>query len=281
MHQSLCPARNVKTLLTSTRRNGEWRSDLAILTFATDGSMHGEHIVDVPYGDVELFVAHLDGDGVLDILLATGRQPLRVASLLGRRGGGFTAPEWAEIATFSPAANLRLSDIDRDDRLDLVDPFARGGVLVYAGLGGGRFQSQRLWSDLICAQSATIGDVNDDSFTDLACARPDGLFLGLGTPSGTLGGPQSVLSEAQVVTSADLDGDGRIEIVAMSSDRAAGAEYNKIFVGQNSGGDFVFDEYAYPGPMPVSIDVVDMNDDGVQDLVLGGEGHISIVHQRH
>lgn len=267
-------------LLTTVRRKGEWRSDVAALTVAADGSMHTEHIVEVPYGDIELFVAHLDGDGVPDILLGAGRQPLKVASLLGRGGGDFAAPEWTEISTSIPAVNLQLVDVDHDERPDLVGQLAGGGVFIFAGLGGGRFQSQRLWSTLICFTSPTIGDFNDDGINDLACPGRDGLSIALGTTSGALGDPQVVLPGAQVMGSADLDGNGRLEIIAMSTDRPTEPEYSTMFVGRSVGDVFVFEEYAHPGAVPTSIDAVDMNDDGAPDLVLGGEGHISIVHRR-
>jgi enediyne biosynthesis protein E4 len=170
-------------------------------------------------------VGDVDGDGRLDVYLAGG-------------GVFFNRPDPSgfrlEPAPGSPPPDARwigaaFGDYDRDGDLDLAR-CGQGGVELWANDGAGSFTDVTATAGVGGASgdislSVAWGDLDGDGYLDLAVAnygfsgtandaqasrlhlsRRDGTFAELGSPI------RDVSVRAWVVTLADFDGDGRLDL---------------------------------------------------------------------
>jgi len=190
--------------------------------------------------------------------------------------------------------SLALADLNGDGKLDLIavlntppaQGIAYGGVWTFLGKGDGTFQPgvrQVLTSrpQLMAAFSVAIGDLNGDGKPDLVIAAPGAslnIFMGNGdgtfNPSAmTLGA--LVEAQAQVsVALADLNGDGKLDLVIAPCVSAQGVYGVGIALGNGNGGFQTPVVYAAVLPGFYSgaglIDMVatgDLNGDGIPDIV--------------
>ena len=139
-----------------------------------------------------VFPVHVDDDGVLDFVLAK-RQCVAAA---GTHGGG--PPPLPECGDFS-------------------------AVSIVAGTGGGSFADEIDASSIPDLHDAIAVDFNDDGLADLAAViddRPQGLALLSGHGDGSFGAPveHALGAATRLFEAADLDGDGRIEVVGSTGD---------------------------------------------------------------
>jgi hypothetical protein len=120
---------------------------------------------------------------------------------------------------------------------------------------------------------AATGDLNDDGLVDLVSGNvvthnltvvfqaPGGVFPA--TPSVTLGGPSTTFGP-RFVTTADLNGDGLIDIVSMNQ---TGGNLALFF--QTSPGVFpVTPSAVLPIPSPYFVDVADLDGDGLVEVIV-------------
>ncbi|MFB9336625.1 FG-GAP repeat domain-containing protein [Actinoplanes octamycinicus] len=170
----------------------------------------------------------------------------------------------------------RLADINGDGRVDLLARFPDGNLFVYPGTGksgtetfGERYQVGIGWNE---ATAITVADVNGDGRVDLLARFPDGnLFVYPGTgKSGTetFGERYQVgigWNDATAITVADVNGDGRADILARFPD---GNLY--VYPGTGRSGTETFGERYQVGigwNDATAITVADINGDGRADLL--------------
>ena len=134
-----------------------------------------------------------------------------------------------------------LVDLDGDGRLEIVAPFYSTFVFDAKGheLGRGTASEGRVYPPSV------VTDLEGDGITDIVVAgnsgtvaayefRGGGLHVKAGWPASTDSGGQS--PEARGLAAADLDGDGRVEVVATTTNTSpTGAQ---VFVFDASGGLF-------------------------------------------
>jgi hypothetical protein len=161
---------------------------------------------------IALQAGDLDGDGALDLLAGSGSS--RDLSLLRNAGGGLFQPETRFTAGLV-VTDLAIADLDRDGRPDIVSLnygdddatvlFASG---VVSGLAVGT-----------APNSIAAGDLNQDGWPDLAFGFGRGWRVTVQDGAG--GGafrPETVLRSGGLipasVLTADLDADGRLDLVA-------------------------------------------------------------------
>jgi len=140
--------------------------------------------------------------------------------------------------SFGPAARRGLVDLDGDGRLEIVAPFYSTFVFDARGrlLGKGQASEGRVYPPSV------VADLEGDGFPDIVVAgnegtvaayelRGGGLQVKDGWPASTTSGGQA--PEARGLAAADLDGDGRVEVVATTTNTSpTGAQ---VFVFDASG----------------------------------------------
>ncbi len=230
-----------------------------------------------------LAVGDFNGDGQLDLAL---HQSTFIQIALGRGDGSFV-PD-ATFATVRGAEYLSASDIDGDGNDDIVvgltGPRAIGPntdsyrvTQFLLGRGDGTFAAAQALPGagiaLFGGPTYAVADFNGDTYPDVVALAPNGasaLVMFGGSSTGTLGGNGGAATTAAtlsfrpfMVTQADVDGDGKADLVSLGAKLA-------VLRGQ---GDGVFGaEQAYDLPSIdgriSSLAVGDLNGDGRADVVV-------------
>src|SRR5262245_39250325 len=181
-------------------------------------------------------VGDFNGDGRLDVAVAKQLSET-VSVLLGHGDGTFATPLVFTTSgpDFTPSS-MAVGDVNGDGRPDLVVNNTGGldsvvaQLAVLLGNGDGTFRAPILHSPGTTGGDGDVAlaDFNNDGRLDVAvggqAALPDGLTVNIGNGDGTFGAP--FLSPLRFstggndpfgVTAADLNGDGRVDLVAANS----------------------------------------------------------------
>lgn len=169
-----------------------------------------------------LLAADLTGDGLID-LAVTGRSLDGLVYLLrGAETGGFLAPQ--AIAVGVPTDDAVAHDLDGDGVMDLLLAARTqlGKLVVLRGLGGGAFAAPSFVPLEREPRDLCLGDFDGDGALDVAAVNyasgsVSTLRLASGVPEAvahrTIGRENRALCFPQETHAADLDGDGRPELV--------------------------------------------------------------------
>ena len=243
-----------------------------------------------------LATGDLDGDGLTD-LLVTSRPFGFIAApavMLNQGGGHFAAAvRYPLPSSFRPVNDtglsvVRLKDLDGDGSLDLAALNAAAGtVSVFLNRGQGALGPESVYPieaahvrDFSSGDLAAV-DVDGDEACDLVVTySPSGAGVLLHNGGGGRFDPPRQLLAApidsysrslwlQPVSAADLDGDGYPELV-LGGDREIGPDVigGQVTVLRNLAGKGFGppEDYAI-GPIPTSIVLADVNDDGKTDII--------------
>ena len=222
-------------------------------------------------------VTDVNGDGNPDVIVENCGNDLDAVTHLGNGRGGFTVSAHTRSAT--RVCTLTVGEFNGDAFPDLVlagyDP-SRGSWVVQTMLGNGdgtfRFGGSSL-ADSVNRAMAAVGDVDRDGKTDaVAYVFGRGLEVWFGNGAGgflgSLSIPLTLLNGLQAVELGDLNADGRLDIVAASSEQVA--------VMLNDGSGFGSPTYFDASPPSGSngsvngIALADVNLDGRLDIVTEG-----------
>lgn len=213
------------------------------------------------------FVADFNGDGKLDILTSAGTMNL------GNGNGTFQPGTAAVSVGASSGPILAVADFNGDGKPDVLQQ-GTGTLLVLLGNGDGTFQAPISTASGANLSVVAAGNVNGDGKQDVVGIYNNSLFVYISKGDGSFApgvsyNPGVSPLENAVLMLADLNGDGKTDIVASVSDGTIGGEEVVVFLG-NGDGTFQspkmspgvgFPEYAVAG---------DFNGDGKVDLVLAG-----------
>lgn len=221
-----------------------------------------------------LYLGDLNGDGKLDLIsLNSSSYSVR----LGDGVGGFGAPTLttAGVSGISKAAwpALALGDVNGDGKLDLAQ-VSGNTVLIRLGTGSGTFGAPTSYSTGQQAYSIAFGDLNNDGRLDLMVSRSYpggassgdvGVMLGNGTGGFSAATGYVVGNLASQLVPADVNGDGKLDIVA--SNYLSGG---KVMIGNGAGGFSAGVALADVGVPNDGAAVADLNGDGRLDVVIAG-----------
>ena len=183
-----------------------------------------------PKGDT-LAVADFDNDGKTDFLFGSG------SGVLYRNAGGRFEPVQDCGIKYTPGkVGPALADFDGDGLIDVFIPQTDGACKLFRNLGGGRFEDvtakAKLDGNLGHAIGAAWGDFDNDGHLDLLVAclkRPNRYFRNNGDGTFTdhtqaIGLHQKVFN-TQAAALADLNGDGRLDVVLHNEGQESGVLY--------------------------------------------------------
>jgi len=221
--------------------NGDGIADLAVANFGSNsvsillGNGDGSFASHVDYptgkGPSSVALADVNNDGKLDVIVSDATDGA-VSVLKGNGDGSFQAH--VDFPAGTSPTSVVVSDFNGDSKPDvlIVNPAASsfsGAISLLIGNGDGTFQAAVSYS-VASPVSASTADFNGDGKADLVVANstsPGSLngslmvFLGKGDGSfqpgvayilGNVLGPLSV-------TIADLNGDGKMDLIAPTSDQ--------------------------------------------------------------
>ena len=240
--------------------------------------------VAVAFGATHLRVADLDADGypdfVTDSRTAAGLQQVSVAL-----NGGAASPGTFTVSLLDVGdvpRDVQAADFDADGDLDLAVLAGGADLNVYFNDGSGTFDNAVYANiGLSSAQLLVSGDWNRDGRPDLAVTNPSGSlttwYFNEGRDAGsnlnfTLGGSLSstafIFSSAYALTTADVTGDGRLDLL-VSFDGPSGPQVS-VQVGTAAGGFQAGAALTVSGTYARDVQAADLDADGDLDLVLAG-----------
>jgi hypothetical protein len=227
-------------------------------------------------------LADVDENGSLDIVTSNGRRNTIELLLADGRSGTSAAFTAAPVVTLTPKSSFwtfGTGDVDGDGHADLVTTFdppgaAAARVEIRRGLGNGRFQEPSTGADVRAgARIAAVADLNADRRPDLVLSHVDTGWMsillsdGKGTLAPAPQSPRNLGLQAFGVTVADVNRDGRADIIATTVNSRARPYDSKLAVllGDGFGG-------AAGSPFPVGngayqLAVGDVDEDGKPDVV--------------
>jgi hypothetical protein len=246
------------------------RGSIGVLLGNGDGTFQPVVLYPDPKKD-PVFAAFGDfnNDGNLDVVVIDEIGCYCIGVLLGN-GNGTLQPAMYTPAPY-PTQVLGVGDFNGDGNLDLVTAGQFGGTNlmgVLLGNGDGTFRRGASYAVYNGPQSIAVADFNGDHILDVAVAEPEGgaISIFLGNGDGTFrAAPTIGASFPGSVVSADLNGDGIPDLVAVTS---FNSNLISLFLGN---GDGTFQpEMDFTAVVAGGIAVGDFNGDQKTDIAVGG-----------
>jgi hypothetical protein len=246
-------------------------SSVSVFLNAGYGTFHGSGIVVGTYPTAAT-VADMDGDGHLDILVYDGAQEA-IYWLKNRGDGTFVDPVALVMGVYS-LGGVVATDLDGDGKPDIVVADYCGVVTVYPNDGKGLLGQPYTLSLSQQPEQLIAADLNGDGRTDLAVVMQSSDGNGNGSVGVFLNGAGGKLAKEVTypvgsyptsIAAGDLTQDGKPELLVAEGDESVRVLLN--------GGDGTFTTLtslpvaASDGSPPTAVKVVDMDGDGLPDIV--------------
>ncbi len=265
---------------------------------ACTGSLGSPTALSLPNPPRDIRLGDLDGDGCLDIVTANNTSS--ISRFLNTKTAGACTGSFGTVATYTAyqqASGLALADLNGDSCLDVASAAwaSPGGwenpskVSVFLGnrsgatcLGTlGAYTNYSIGLNGQGPLAVAAGDINADGCLDLVTANRrsfDKWSSLIGACDGTFAtgvlNPGTGKGEAEDVALADLNGDGHLDLVGVTTGQTDSPTMIRIG-GDGTGGVAVGSfrpaaEYgAGSGTNPEVVGVADVNDDGNLDVLIG------------
>lgn len=254
-------------------------SKLVLLFGNDDGTFPRTRDVTTGSQPYAVVAADLDSDG--DVDLATANFNGNSVSVLLNTGAGIFSTTTVPATIAAPRA-LGVGDFDGDQKLDLiVTSTTEHSVTLLSGkAGNGTFQPQ----PSVLAGAAPFGlvvtDLDGDKDLDVATASNGASGITLLRNDGLGAFTSASLAVGNTLTalhSADLDGDGLVDLVATlgTTDPASSTVDNRVAIVRSAGTGVASAAQLTTSPassLLMSGVSADVNRDGIPDLLLGSRG---------
>lgn len=244
-----------------------YREDLPVSVLLGNGDGTFQKTTSAVGGGLAMAAGDLDGDGRLDLALASLANSVTILS--GNGDGTFDPPVPVGTSSGGGGMSIAIAQLGgTDPGLDIAVA-AGNGLQILLGKGDGTFAAPAIYPGTTGSE-LVVGDFTEDGRQDVALTRGSGAGTGSidvlpGTPSGTLGTPITTpidkIVGSPVVT--DDDGDGLLDIVA--AERAMFSHSVTLYYGTGEG---TFEEPigADLGLAASALGVGDFDNDGMPDI---------------
>ena len=257
--------------------NGDGHLDLAVAggnsLVILLGNGDGTFRAPVSYVALASYIAlgDFNGDGIADIAVygqPGGDANGQIQVFFGSANGAFApGPVTSTIPSGIPLSMVG-ADFNRDGKADVAVTCAVyheiGEVVVLFGNGDGTFGSPSIYPDATASYLSGLvtADFNGDGAPDLAYvsnAAEAVVLLNNGAGQFTAGAPIKLSATAISLASADLNGDGILDLMV------AGSGIGTVLQGRGDGTFFETEQYvlAYEG---TALAIADFNGDGIPDV---------------
>ena len=226
-----------------------------------------------------MIIADVNRDSILDLIV---QHPLddSVAVLLGNGDGTFEEHQILRVGNFPES--VVAADLNGDAILDLaVANRDSSDVTVLLGNGDGTFAHHETYPTVANANTIVVGNFNGDDSRDLVVSNGSQFVVFLGSGDGTFEIQKTVYQFngfAIRIEVGDFNNDSMDDLVA--AEFAADSNACPIFL-NNGDGTFAQDiDVIFPDEFPVLVSVADLNNDGIDDLVVSLIGDFDIQDPR-
>ncbi|HUI09547.1 MAG TPA: FG-GAP-like repeat-containing protein [Bacteroidota bacterium] len=232
--------------------------------------------IPVAYVPTAVAIADFDGDGRPDIVVSSNMQNAFVFKNTGR-GDSLAFTLAATLTTQYGCLSLAAGDVDGDGLPDVVVANGSSTVSVFRNIstpGNVSFAPSVDITGFDNPWSVAIGDIDGDGRPDIAVGSYVANVVSVVRNTGTAGhisfGPSLDLAPGSLswnIALGDVDGDGKADLVVPNTDLGTVA----VFVNKSNPGSIAFEQpltYA-TGNGSMSINIGDMDGDGIPDLVIG------------
>ncbi len=224
-------------------------------------------------------IADINGDGEVDIVLASSALPAKLAVFRGRGDGSFSAAVQTDLDT--PIVAIAVSDLNGDLQDDLVlngGPSSQPATTVLISKGDGHFFPPTRFPGLGVAigngandvsKTAIADDFNGDKLPDLALLFGSNLLVWTGNGTGSFAG--SIDTDlGQPVGSfilADVNNDKRLDLITTHDDSVQiGVSLGRTGGRFDAPKFFALPSNPYPPQIKMQVVATDLNADGKLDL---------------
>ena len=240
------------------------------------GQFSAQRVITTDFRALSVHAADLDGDGDADVLAAAqGGTNISGIEWYENRDGAFTAHRIDNESKFAVYA----ADIDNDGDPDVLSASQdHDKVAWYQNLGGGSFSRQLVLDNVSFASDVHAADFDGDGDADVLAgfgrggqdATDDEVAWYENLGGGRFTSRRTITTDVeypQAVATADIDGDGDLDVFSASFNDRKFAWYENL-----GGGSFSSQRVIDTGGAPQDILAIDVDGDGDPD-VLAASGY--------
>lgn len=261
-----------------------------VSVFLQDRTSPGRFLAPTAYpaggGAAGLAIADLDGDGALDVAVASSLGGSVSLLFQDPTRPGVLRPAVARSVSGTPR-DVEAADLDGDGRVDLVvacDGALRVEVLLQTPGAPGSFGAPAAFGTGQCdPESLALTDLDSDGRLDVVCGGPDGARIAVLLADPAFPGRFRTATELTAASApmsvavADLDGDGTLDVFSANRD----TNDVSVWSGLGTGALGARRELPVAGRAPWCARAADLDGDGRTDLAvaLAGSGCLATLLQ--